>query len=83
MHYLTLCIRNWSTDEKHRGITVLSRIGKCLRINDIGAKTPSFFTVQGKKVMTRWFDPLPGEYYGAHVLTENNWLPSYVAVKMF
>ncbi len=32
--------------------------------------------------MTRWFDPLPDESYGGHVLTENNWFPSNSAVKM-
>ncbi len=47
-----------------------------------GRKTSPFFIVQGKKVMARWFDPLPAESYGAHVLTENNWFPSNGAVKM-
>ncbi len=46
-----------------------------------GRKIPPFFIVQGKKVMTRWFDSLPAESYRAHVLTENNWFPPNRVVK--
>ncbi len=44
-----------------------------------GRKTPP---VQGKKVMTRWFDLLPAESYDGHVLTENDWFPSNCVLKM-
>ncbi len=62
--------------------STISGIGKCFRSNDIRAKNTPFVIVQRKKVMTRWFDPLRAEPYGAHVLTENNWFLSNGVVKM-
>ncbi len=42
-----------------------------IAVSASGRKTPPFFIVQGKKVITRWFDPLPAKSCGGHVLAEN------------
>ncbi len=47
-----------------------------------GRKPPPFFIVQGKKVMSDWFDPLPKESYGGHTLTEQDWFAAYGAVQI-
>ncbi len=66
----------------HFDKSTLSRIGKCLRSKDIRAKNTPVIYSAGKKVMTRWFEPLPAESYGAHIFTENNWFPSNGIMKM-
>ncbi len=32
--------------------------------------------------MSAWFDPLPKESYGGHILTEQDWFPAEGVVKM-
>ncbi len=78
------------SSETHYGGCVTSSIGSgsgthvtaVIAVSASGRKPPPFFIVQGKKVMSAWFDPLPKESYGGHILTGQDWFPADGAVEM-